>query len=112
MVTLDFQQILEAARQLPTPSRIKLVSALLEESAPHTPQLQPLTGLSDAELRALAESVLASRHTRRLKQLLRLNREKKLTRALKAELDSLLQESDRVALLKAKANYTLQFRTA
>ena len=112
MVTLDFQQVLEAARQLPTPSRIKLVSALLEESAPHAPQLQPLTGLSDAELRALAESVLASRHTRRLKQLLRLNREKKLTRALKAELDSLLQESDRVALLKAKANYTLQFRAA
>ncbi len=112
MVTLDFQQVLEAARQLPEPSRIRLVSALLEESAPDTPHLQPLTGLSESELRALAESALAPRHARRLKQLLRLNREKKLTRALKGELDALLQESDRVALLKAKASYTLQLHTA
>lgn len=114
---LNFQQILTAARRLPRPSQVKLASTLLQESsvaeaAEATPALQPLTGLSEAELRALAESVLASRHARRLKHLLRLNREKKLTRALKAELDALLEESDRVALLKAKAQYTLRLSLA
>jgi len=108
MVTPDFQQILIAARQLPKPSRAKLVSALLQENgSEHTPTLEPLTGLSKAELCALAVSVLAPAHARRLKQLLRVNREKKLTRALQAELDALLEESDRLALVKAKANYTL-----
>ncbi len=107
MVTLDFQQVLTAARQLPKRSQLKLASALLKNTVPTPAPLEPLIGLSEAELRALAESVLAPRHTRRLKQLLRLNREKKLTRALKAELGALLEESDRVALLKAKAGYTL-----
>jgi hypothetical protein len=68
--------------------------------------------LSQAELRALAESVLAPAHAQRLRQLLRLNREKKLTRPLKAELEALLEESDRVALMKAKANYTLSLYAA
>jgi hypothetical protein len=110
---LDFQQVLTAARQLPKPSQAKLVSALLKETA-STPDMpaQPLIGLSEAELRALAESTLAPRHTQRLRQLLRLNRERKLTRALKAELEALLEESDQVALLKAKANYTLNLYTA
>ncbi|MEK7788272.1 MAG: hypothetical protein AAB658_22925, partial [Chloroflexota bacterium] len=85
----------------------ELVSALLKGAAPTPAPLEPLIGISEAELRALAESVLAPPHARRLKQLLRLNRQKKLTRALKAELDGLLEESDRIALLKAKANYTL-----
>ena len=113
MATIDFQQILTAARQLPKRSQVELASAILSGVADTTPaSLEPLTGLSEAELRALAESVLAPRHARRLKQLLRLNREKKLTRGLKAELDALLEESDQVALLKAKASYTLSLRAA
>lgn len=108
MTVMDFQQILTAARQLPKRSRVELASTILSEVADTTPaSLEPLTGLSEAELRALAESVLAPRHARRLKQLLRLNREKKLTRGPKAELDALLEESDQVALLKAKASNTL-----
>ena len=109
MLTLDFQQVLVAARQLPKPSQRKLVSALLKESEP---ALELLSGISAEELRALAESMLASRHEKRLKQLLRLNRQKKLAKALKIELDVLLEESDRVALLKAKAMYTLKLRAA
>ena len=114
MQTVDFQQILIAARQLPKPSQAQLVSALLQEqeSAPHSP-LEPLTGLSPAELRALADAVLAPTQTKRLKQLLRLQREKKkLPRALQAELDTLLEESDHVALVKAKASYTLSLLKA
>ena len=111
MVTLGFEQILAAARQLPKPSQAQLVSALLQEngSAP-TRALEPLTGLSKAELCTLAASMLA--HARRLKQLLRLNREKKLTRTLQEELDALLAESDCIALVKAKANYTLSLLKA
>jgi hypothetical protein len=67
-----------------------------------------LTGLTVAELRTLAASVLAPPKTKRLKQLLRLHREKKkLPRALQAELDASLEESGHVALVKAKAAYTL-----
>lgn len=73
----------------------------------YMPVLEPLTGLSAAELRALVASVLAPAHARRLKQLLRLPREKKLSRAVQAELDTLLEESDRIAVVKAKANHTL-----
>lgn len=113
MVTTDFQHILLAARQLPKPSQAKLVSALLPENgSAHTPTLEPLTGLSAAELQTLATSVLAPTHARRLKQLLRLNREKKLTHALQAELDTLLTESDRLAVVKAKATYTLSLLKA
>ena len=114
MVTVDFQQILTAAQQLPKPSQAQLVSALLQEpGSAHSPALEPLTGLNTAELRTLAAAVLAPAHTRRLKQLLRLHREKKrLTRALQAELDALLEESDHVALVKAKATYTLSLLKA
>lgn len=78
MPTVDFQQILIAARQLPKPSQAQLVSALLQqqESAPHPP-LEPLTGLGTAELRALADAVLAPTQAKRRKQLLRLQQEKK-----------------------------------
>ena len=109
MVTVDFQQILTAAQQLPKPSQAQLVSALLQEQgAAPPPTLEPLTGLTAAELRALVASVLAPAHAKRLKQLLRLHREKKkLPHALQAELDALFDESDRIALVKAKANYTL-----
>jgi hypothetical protein len=41
-----------------------------------------------------------------------LNREQKLTRAWQAELAALLDESDRIALVKAKANYTLSLLKA
>ena len=56
---LDFQQILTAARQLPRPSQVKLASTLLQEppdadAHEAAPTLQPLTGLSEDELRALS----------------------------------------------------------
>jgi hypothetical protein len=114
MATVDFQQILTAAQQLPKPSQAQLVSALLQEpGSASAPGVEPVTGLNTAELRALAASVLAPAHARRLKQLLRLHREKKkLTRSLQAELDALLEESDHVALVKAKATYTLSLLKA
>ena len=114
METVDFQQILIAARQLPKPSQVQLVSALLQEQGlvPH-PSLEPLIGLTAAELRTLADTMLAPAQAKRLRQLLRFQREKKkLPRALQAELDTLLEESDHVALVKAKASYTLSLLKA
>jgi hypothetical protein len=72
MATEDFQQILAAARQLSKSSQVKLISALLQEpdKAP-TSALEPLTGLSEAELSSLAASVFAPAHARRFQQLLR-----------------------------------------
>jgi hypothetical protein len=85
-----------------------LVTALLQGQGAKPPlALEPLTGLSEAELDALAASVFAPAHARRLKQLLRLHREKKLTHALQDEQDALLVESDHIAIVKATANYTL-----
>jgi hypothetical protein len=77
METRDFQHIL-------------LVAALLQEpGAAHPSALEPLTGLSVAELRALAASMFASGHAKRLKHLLRLNRENTLPPALQTELDAI-----------------------
>lgn len=107
MVTLDFRQVLSAARQLPKQSQLKLVSTLLKESKLTPAPLEPLSGLTEGELQALMNSALAPKQARRLKQLLQLNQKQKLPPALRTELDTLLEESDRVALLKAKARYTL-----
>lgn len=112
-MTLRYQQVLSAARRLPKSSQAKLVAALLREadyvngSAP-----QPLIGFSEAELRALADASLGPGRTRRLKQLLRRNREGKLSRAERLELEQLLEESDLLALMKARAQYTLQLQAA
>lgn len=114
MEAVDFQQILIAAQQLPKPAKAQLVSALLQEQGPVAHLLlEPLTGLTTAELRSLADAGLAPAQAKRLKQLLRLQREKKkLPRAVQTELDTLLEESDHVALVKAKAAYTLNLLKA
>jgi hypothetical protein len=92
---------------------VKLVSALLQDQgSAHALALESLTGMGKAELSSLAASVLAPAHDRRLKPLLRLNCEKKLTGPLQAKLDALLEESDRIALVKAKAHYTLSLLKA
>jgi hypothetical protein len=105
----SLRDVLAAARQLPPEARIELAEALLREgSAPgKPPAVDVLVGMSDIELRALAGAVLAPGHQRRLRALLRKNREGSLRAAEQAEMDGLLEESDRVALLKARAAYTL-----
>jgi hypothetical protein len=113
MDLISLGDILAAARRLPRKAQTDLATALLHESAAAgaapsgPPPLEPLLGMSDTELRALANAVLAPGHQRRLKALVRKNTEGKLRDQEQSELDSLLEESDRVALLKARAAYTL-----
>jgi hypothetical protein len=116
MATTDFRKVLSDARQLPKASQLKLVTALLNGEGEALPlngnAAQPFIGLNEAELRALAEAVLAPARAQRLRQLLRQHRAKKLTRAARVELDELLEESDQLAVMKAKAAYTLKLQHA
>ena len=114
MALISLQDILAAARKLPLRAQAQLAETLLRESSaplPEPSQLSPLEilrGMSEPELRALAEAILAPGHQRRLGALLAKNKRGKLTEKEEGELDRLLEESDRIALLKAKATLTLR----
>ena len=67
-----------------------------------------IVGLTEFELRALAESMLSPGRQERLGELLGLNRERELDDTEAAELDQLLADIDAMNILKARATYTLQ----
>lgn len=69
--------------------------------------MEILTGMSIGELEALANAILTPSRQRRLQSLLRKNKTKTLSERESKDLDELLGESDRIALLKAKAQYTI-----
>jgi hypothetical protein len=64
--------------------------------------------MSLGELRALADAVVAPGSQQRLHDLLEKNRNSNLSPEEEQILDALLDEADQVALLKARARYTLQ----
>jgi len=66
-----------------------------------------MSGMSVDELEILANSILAPGRQRRLHNLLRKNQVRTLPEQEEKELDEILEEVDRIALLKAKAMYTL-----
>jgi hypothetical protein len=67
-----------------------------------------LVSLSNAELQALADSVLVPSQQERLSDLLRRNRDEGLIADEELELDRLLERVDLMNVLKARAIYTLQ----
>ncbi len=71
-----------------------------------------LVGLSDRELEALAESLLAPSAQARLDELLTRNSESQLSAKDNAELDRLLERIDQLTLLKTRARYTLHHQQA
>ncbi len=76
-------------------------------------ELRPLDGMGEAELRVLADVVFAPSRQKELDDLLHKNREGKLTQEEEQRLDTLLAETDQIALLKARALYTLNlYQTA
>jgi hypothetical protein len=117
MTTAIFENVLREARKLSPHGQTELITTLLSEiggsliqlkrQSAKTPALEILTGMSIGELEALANAILAPSRQRRLHSLLRKNRTKALSEKESKELDELLEESDRIALLKAKAQYTL-----
>jgi hypothetical protein len=68
---------------------------------------EALIGLSVAELEALADSLLAPAAQARLDDLLARRKEKPLSTEDENELDSLLQKTDQLTILKTRARYTL-----
>lgn len=118
MATMTYPQVFQAMQQLSPEVQLELAEALLhnlrttlsthktiskDENA-----LVPIIGLTYAELRALADAVVAADRQEQLQQLLERNREKILTTEEQETLDNLLTEADQVALLKARALYTIQ----
>jgi hypothetical protein len=78
----------------------------LKASAQHDPDL--IVGLSEAELRALVSSRLASNSQDRLGELLEKNRQGRLSVEEARELDELIEYIDQMNILKARAALTLQ----
>jgi hypothetical protein len=76
----------------------------------HSPELDQecLIDLSQAELQALANCMLAPVTQSRLDELLTRNTESQLSAEEQAELDSLLSQVDHLNILKTRARYTLQ----
>lgn len=70
-----------------------------------------LIGLSNEELKALAESKLALDQQNKLNQLLEKQKENKLVEKEVQELDQLLAFIDQLTILKTRAQYTLQKMT-
>jgi hypothetical protein len=71
-----------------------------------------LIGLSDGELEALAESLLAPSAQARLDELLARNTEGKLPASEQTELDRLLERVEQLTVLKTRARYTLHHQQA
>jgi hypothetical protein len=111
-VKLD--EILAAARRLPRNAQAELAEMLLRDAEALTnepggqPTLTLLHGMSERELVALSSAVVAPGRQRRMKALLRKSTQGDLGSAEQQELDALLEEVDRIALLKAKAAYTIR----
>lgn len=119
MTTLPYQDLLQLVRQLPQHMQLRFAEDLLQTlrtssvkkavSVPE-PSLTPVVGLSEGELKALAESVVAPDRQQRIQTLLELNRLQGLAANTETELDELLAEVDQIALLKARALYTLKLK--
>ena len=71
-----------------------------------------LQGLSEGELEALADGLLAPSLQARLDDLIARSKEHRLSVAEEVELDSLLTRVDQLTLLKTRARYTLQRQPA
>ena len=117
MTVASYRQVLQLAQQLPFKSQIKLAEALmgnarlavdLPEKAEPQSTLSPLRGMTESELRALAEAVVAPDRQQQMQSLLAAYRTGSLSPEEEATLDNLIDEVDQVALLKARAMYTLR----
>jgi hypothetical protein len=110
---VNLEELLAAARRLPRKAQAELAEMLLRDTgAPAVDPsgqhgLETLRGMSETELVALSSAVVAPGRQRRMRALLRKNTRGELGEAEQQELDGLLEEADRIALLKARAAYTL-----
>jgi hypothetical protein len=116
MTVMSYSEVLKAARQLPLEGQAEVAEALLrslrfalrsKSTEESIEGLIPLSNMSPQELQALAEAVVAPAHQQQLGALLDKNRRGNLSPEEQETLDELLTEVDQVALLKARARYTM-----
>ncbi len=115
MTFVSYGDVLKAAHRLPPDAQTRLATALLHDLKPRpktrrqteTADLEPLRGMSVAELSVLAEAIVAPGQQQTLHELLEKNRFGVLTPDEETVLDELLTQADQVGLLKARARYTL-----
>jgi hypothetical protein len=117
MTVMPYPEMLKIAQRWSLEDQMRLAEALLRNlrlalrrqppSVVET-SLVPLSDMSLGELRALADAVVAPGSQQRLHDLLEKNRNSNLSPEEEQILDALLDEADQVALLKARARYTLQ----
>ena len=115
MTVSSYSEVLKAARQLPLEGQVEVAEALLQNlrfalrSKPTESggELVPLSNMNLQELRALAEAVVAPDRQQQLKALLDKNRRGEMSPEEQEALDELLTGVDQVALLKARARYTM-----
>ena len=120
MTLQAYQEVLSKARQLPLTAQVELAEALLHTIRATLPQspsaspgkLLPLWELNDEELKALAEAIVAPERQQQIHLALQKQRTGSLGAEDGAKLDAWLAEADQVALLKARAMYTLKLRQA
>lgn len=114
MGSASYSEVLELARQLPIDAQIELAEELLraapKQSHDSGQNFMPLQDLNDAELVALAQAVVSPERQEQLASLLQEHQLGALTSDKAAALDAMLEEIDQVALLKARALYTLHLR--
>lgn len=117
MTVTNLEKVLREARRLPPRAKAELISALLEDAEDNSlsnelkkkdASPETLSGVSKGELEALANAILSPGRQQRLRTLLRKNKEGVIDEKETEELDAILEETDRLALLKARAQYTLQ----
>ena len=119
MTLVSYSDVLKAANRLPPDAQAELAATLLRnlKSQPKAKKqtqatgLEPLRGMSVAELSVLAEAVIAPGQQQTLHELLEKNRSGALTPHEETALDELLAQVDQVGLLKARARYTLDLAT-
>jgi hypothetical protein len=115
MTLMSYTEVLKAAQQLPLEDQAGVAEALLRNlrfalrSKPTETkvELAPLSNMNFQELRTLAEAIMAPDRQQQLQALLDKNRRDELFPEEQESLDELLAEVDQVALLKARARYTM-----
>jgi hypothetical protein len=112
-----YQDVLATAKRMPPAAQAELVADILRnlqswlrtgKNLEDGVTLELMTELSASELRVLADAVVAPGGQVRLQELLEKNRAGGLNVEEVAILDDLLAQVDQVALLKARAQYTLR----
>lgn len=118
---VSYDDVWQRAKKLPVNAQMELAEALLhnvrlrldqEVAVSNESNLVPLRGLSASELQALAAAVVSTERQKSLNQLLDKNHDHTLSEEEAAELDRLVDEIDQVALLKARALYTLKLNNS